>query len=67
MPNRENLALDALIVGCLRIGSDCEETIDLENLPELNAEERAAMDGLGDDFVERLISEANRRRDSEGG
>jgi len=51
---REERALDALIVSQLRATQD-DET-DVEHLPELTDEEREALDSLGSDFVERLLA-----------
>ena len=51
---REERALDALIVSQLRATRDDE--IDVEHLPELNDEEREALDSLGPNFVERLLA-----------
>lgn len=49
---REQRALDALIVSQLRA---CDET-NVEHLPELTDDERASLDSLGIDFVERLLA-----------
>ena len=32
------------------------EDIDLENLPELTPEEKAALDAMPDDFIDRIIA-----------
>jgi hypothetical protein len=49
---REQRALDALIVSQLRA---CDET-HVEHLPELTDDERASLDSLGVDFVDRLLA-----------
>lgn len=54
--DRENRAFDALIVSVLRM-SGAEDDIDPSLLPELTEEEKAAVDSLGDDFVEKLLKE----------
>ena len=51
---REERALDALIVSQLRATPDDE--IDVEHLPELTDEEREALDSLGSGFVDRLLA-----------
>lgn len=52
---REERALDALIVSQLR-ATDNDE-VDAEHLPELTDEERKALDSLGPDFVDKLLSD----------
>jgi hypothetical protein len=49
---REERALDALLVLCLR-GPVTEP--DLLDLPALTEGDRAALDALGPDFVDRLV------------
>lgn len=49
---REKRAIDALIVSQLRA---CDET-DINHLPELTDEEREALDSLGPDFVDKLLT-----------
>lgn len=54
LSEREERALDALIVSQLRGTQDDE--IDVEHLPELTNKEREALDSFGDDFVDRLLA-----------
>jgi hypothetical protein len=60
---REERALDALIVLCLRTPVDDDDDIDPRHLPELTNEECKAMDALGppEEFVARMRAEADRR------
>ena len=51
---REERALDALIVSQLRFKEDDE--VDVEHLPQLTDEDKAALDSLGSDFVGRLLA-----------
>lgn len=51
---RTDRALDALLVSVIRLGS--EKEIDAERLPELTKEERAALDSLGPDFMDRILA-----------
>jgi len=50
---REERAFEALIVLALRMQ---HEEGDVQNLPELNEKERAALDSLGPDFIDRLLA-----------
>jgi hypothetical protein len=52
---REERALDAIIVSCLRCPDD-DGDLDTDRLPELTDEDRAAMDALGPDFIDRLLA-----------
>lgn len=52
--DREERALDALFVSQLR-WNDAEE-IDEARLPRLTDEDKAALDSLGPDFMERLLA-----------
>lgn len=52
---RNQRALDALIVSQLRRHERCDE-VDLEKLPRLTPEEKAGLDSLGPDFIDRLIA-----------
>ena len=54
LDEREQLALDALLVSQLR---SCNETVP-SHLPPLLESETAALDGLGTDFVDRLLADA---------
>jgi hypothetical protein len=53
---REERAADALIVSLLRRVDGDGDYVDPKHLPELTDEERAAVDALGADFVERLLA-----------
>ncbi len=54
MPSeREQRALDALIVSQLRAH---EDEVDVEHLPELTDEEREAMDSFGPNFIDNLLA-----------
>lgn len=52
---RDQRALDALIVSQLRRHQETGE-VDIEKLPRLTSEEKAALDSLGPDFMDRLIA-----------
>jgi hypothetical protein len=56
---REERALDAILVSVLRMPDP--DFVHPELLPELTAEEKAAMDDLGPDFIDRCFAEADRR------
>lgn len=58
---REDRALEALIVYALR---SLEDDPDCSDLPELSQADVIALDALGPDFVERLIKKANEDADS---
>ncbi len=53
---REERAVDALLVSALRQTDKDEDDIDPKRLPKLTDEEKAAMNGLGDDFITRLLA-----------
>lgn len=53
---REERAADALLVSLLRQVDKDDDYIDPKNLPQLTDEDKAALDGLGDDFIERLLA-----------
>ena len=53
---REERAADALLVSLLRRVDKDDDYIDPEHSPELTDEERAALDALGSDFVDRLLA-----------
>ena len=53
---REEHAADALLVSLLRRVDKDDDYIDPKHLPQLTDEERAAVDALGTDFVDRLLS-----------
>lgn len=53
---REERAADALLVSLLRRVDKDDEYIDPKHLPKLTDEERAAITGLGADFVDRLLA-----------
>ena len=53
---REERAVDALLVSALR-QQDSEGTdVDAKNLPQLTEEEKAAMKALGGNFIQRLLA-----------
>lgn len=52
---REERALDALLVSALRRDDIEGADVDPKRLPTLTAEEKAAMNSLGTDFVKRLL------------
>jgi hypothetical protein len=54
--DREELALDALLVSALRLADKDEDTIDPDRLPQLTEAEKAATEGLGKDFIARLLA-----------
>lgn len=58
---REDRALDALIVSQLRRN---DET-DVEHLPRLTEDEKAALDSLGPAFVDRLFAEETAEGDDQ--
>jgi hypothetical protein len=53
---REERAADALIVSLLRRVDKDDDYIDPKHLPQLTDEERAAVDALGADLVDRLLA-----------
>lgn len=53
---REERAADALLVSLLRRVDRDDDYIDPKHLPQLTDEERAAVDALGADFVDRLLA-----------
>jgi hypothetical protein len=53
---REERALDALLVSILRKVDKDDDIVELDKLPELTEEERAAMNTLGDDFIARILA-----------
>jgi len=54
--DREELALDALLVSALRRADKDEDTVDPDRLPQLTEEEKVAAEGLGNDFIKRLLA-----------
>src|SRR4051812_19578474 len=55
---REERAVDALLISALR-QQDSEGTdVDAKNLPQLTEEEKAAMKALGSNFIQRLLAGA---------
>lgn len=63
--NREQDALDALIVGAFR-GENCDEAAkELADDVTLDAEEKKALDALGPDLVQRIVSGTWRPRNAE--
>ncbi len=53
---REERAADALLVSLLRRVDKDDDLIEAKHLPKLTDEERAAIDALGPDFVDRLLA-----------
>lgn len=53
---REEQAADALLVLLLRRVDGSDEDIDPKHLPQLTPEERAAVDALGNDFIQQLLA-----------
>jgi hypothetical protein len=53
---REGLAKDALILSAIRRDDNAIVNMDVKRLPTLSDAERAAMNALGSDFVERLLA-----------
>jgi hypothetical protein len=53
---REELALDALLISALRRADKDGDEIDPKRLPKLSEAERTAMNALGSDFVQRLLA-----------
>lgn len=53
---REERALDALLVSVLRRVEKDDEVIETDKLPQLTEEEKAAMNTLGADFLERILA-----------
>jgi hypothetical protein len=53
---REERAADALLVSLLRRVDKDDDYIDPKHLPQLTDEEKAAMEALGSDFVDRLLA-----------
>lgn len=49
--------MDALLVSVLRRIDKDDDIIDLDQLPQLTDEEKAAMNTLGDDFIDRLLAQ----------
>jgi len=52
----EERAEDALLVSLLRRVDKDDDYIDPKHLPQLTDEDRAALDALGSDFVDRLLA-----------
>src|ERR1700722_4272259 len=53
---REERAVDALLISALRQKDSDQTEINGKSLPELTDEERAAMKGLGGNFIQRLLA-----------
>jgi hypothetical protein len=53
---REERALDALLVSALRRAEKDGDEIDPKRLPKLSEAERTAMNALGSDFMQRLLA-----------
>jgi len=53
---REERALDALLVSTLRRVEKDDDLIESDKLPQLTDEEKAAMNALGPDFIDRILA-----------
>jgi hypothetical protein len=53
---QEERALDALLVSLLRKVDKDDDIIDPITLPDLTQEEKAAMNKLGDEFIDRILA-----------
>jgi hypothetical protein len=53
---REERAVDALLVSALRLKDNDGTDVDPERLPQLTEEEKAAMKALGSNFIQRLLA-----------
>ena len=53
---REEPAVDALLVSALRQQESEGTDVDAKNLPQLTNEEKAAMTALGSNFIQRLLA-----------
>jgi hypothetical protein len=53
---REERALDALLVSILRRVDKDDDITELDKLPQLTEEEKVAMNALGTDFVDRILA-----------
>jgi hypothetical protein len=53
---REERALDALLVSILRKVDKDDDITEPDKLPQLSDEEKAAMNALGTDFIERILA-----------
>jgi hypothetical protein len=52
---REERALDALLVSILRRVDKDDDITELDKLPQLTDEEKSAMNALGTDFIDRIL------------
>ena len=53
---REERALDALLVSILRRVDKDDDIVEPDKLPQLTDEEKAAMNDLGTDFIDRILA-----------
>ncbi len=53
---REERAVDALLVSILRRVDKDDDIIEPEKLPQLTEEDKAVMNSLGDDFLDRILA-----------
>ena len=53
---REERALDALLVSILRRVDKDDDIVEPDKLPQLTDEEKAAMNALGTDFIDRILA-----------
>ncbi len=53
---REERALDALLVSALRRVDKDDDIIETDKLPQLTEEEKAAMNSLAPDFIDRILA-----------
>jgi hypothetical protein len=54
--DREERALDALLVSILRRVDKDDDIVEPDRLPQLTDEEKAAMNQLGTDFIDRILA-----------
>jgi hypothetical protein len=53
---REERALDALLVSILRRVDKDDDIVEPDMLPQLTDEEKVALNELGDDFIDRILA-----------
>jgi hypothetical protein len=54
--DREERALDALLVSILRRVEKDDDIVEPEKLPQLTEEEKTAMNALGTNFIDRILA-----------
>jgi hypothetical protein len=65
--DREERAMEALIVSALRQDDHADEDVAVDRLPKLTEEEEKALESLGPDFVQRIIAGAVRESPEKAG